>query len=105
VRLEIEKPESLRDLLWARARVETSSAFRLQDLGEVLIPVLSPFTSQHADEAVQLGRSSVWESFGTDAEVPFGQKLMLIDGEEIPLLELRSIEWNPSVEDVADASA
>ena len=41
-RLEIEKPETLRDLIWARARVETSPAFRLQDLGEVLIPVLTP---------------------------------------------------------------
>jgi type VI secretion system protein ImpE len=105
VRLEIEKPESLRDLLWARARVETSDAFRLQDLGEVLLPVLSPFSFQHADEAVQLGRSSVWETADTDTEVPFGQKLMLIDGEEVPLLELRSIGWNPLVEDVADAPA
>jgi type VI secretion system protein ImpE len=105
VRLEIEKPESLRDLLWARARVETSAAFRLQDLGEVLLPVLSPFSFQHADQSVQLGRSSVWETSGTDTEIPFGQKLMWIDGEEIPLLELRSIEWNPLVEDVADAPA
>jgi type VI secretion system protein ImpE len=105
VRLEIEKPESLRDLLWARARVETSAAFRLQDLGEVLIPVLSPFTYQQADESVQLGRESVWEDTADGSEVPFGQKLMWIDGEEIPLLELRSIEWNPPVEDVTDAPA
>ena len=103
--LEIEKPESLRDLLWARARVQTSKAFRLQDLGEVLLPVLSPFTFKHADQAVQLGRASVWESEGDEAEVPYGQKLMWIDGEEIPLLELRSVAWKPRAEDVADASA
>jgi hypothetical protein len=30
---------------------------------------------------------------------------MLIDGEEIPLLELRSIEWDLPGEEVADASA
>lgn len=105
VRLEIEKPESLRDLLWARARVETSAAFRLQDLGEVLLPVLSPFSFQNSDESVQLGRTSVWESSDSGVETPFGQKLMWIDGEEIPLLELRSIEWTPLVEDVADAPA
>jgi type VI secretion system protein ImpE len=105
VRLEIEKPESLRDLLWARARVETSAAFRLQDLGEVLLPVLSPFSFQNTDESVQLGRASVWELSDSGVEVPFGQKLMLIDGEEVPLLELRSIEWNSLVEDVADAPA
>src|SRR5271156_2429850 len=60
-RLEIEKPETLRDLIWARARIETSPAFRLQDLGEVLIPVLAPLSSQHPDEAVQLGRTTVWQ--------------------------------------------
>jgi len=104
-RLEIEKPENLRDLLWARARVQTSAAFRLQDLGEVLIPVLAPFSFEHADEAVQLGRESVWVSNGIGAEIPYGQKLMWIDGEEFPLLEIRSIEWNAQVEETADASA
>ncbi len=104
-RLEIEKPTNLRDLLWARARVQASPAFRLQDLGEVLIPVLSPFSFEHADDAVRLGRSSVWESAGSDAEIPFGQKMMWIDGEEIPLLELRSIVWTPSAEGVVHASA
>jgi type VI secretion system protein ImpE len=104
-RLEIDKPESLRDLLWARARVQTSKAFRLQDLGEVLLPVLSPFTFKHADQVVQLGRASVWETDDTDAEIPYGQKLMWVDGEEIPLLELRSIEWKPRAEEVADGSA
>jgi len=104
-RLEVEKPESLRDLLWARARVQTSAAFRLQDLGEVLLPVLSPFSFQHGDPSVQLGRASVWEASDTEVELPFGQKLMLIDGEEVPLLELRSIEWDLPGEEVADASA
>ncbi|WP_232298895.1 type VI secretion system accessory protein TagJ [Granulicella tundricola] len=103
--IEIEKPESLRDLIWARARIETSKAFRLQDLGEVLIPVLSPFSYQQADDAVKLGRMTVWESADGEAEVPFGQRMMLIDGEEVPLLELNSIDWERIAEEVADASA
>ena len=41
-KLEIDPPVNLRDLVWANARVETSSDFRLQELGEVLIPVLQP---------------------------------------------------------------
>ena len=60
-RLEIEPPANLRDLMWARARVETSSDFRLQELGEVLLPVLCPLSSSHADESVHLGRESAWE--------------------------------------------
>ena len=103
--LEIERPESLRDLIWARARVQTSAAFRLQDLGEVLLPVLSPFSFQQPDEAVQLGRASIWQSSDIGTETPYGQKLMWIDGEEVPLLELRSIVWSKNVEDLSNASA
>ena len=107
-RIEIEKPENLRDLLWARARIETSPAFRLQDLGEVLIPVLAPLSWQNPDEAVQLGRLSVWEptvADGSADEVLYGQRLMLVDGEEIPLLELRSIQWDAPAEESQHAPA
>jgi type VI secretion system protein ImpE len=100
-RLEIEKPENLRDLIWARARVETSPAFRLQDLGEVLIPVLAPLSSQHPDESVQLGRTTTWQDAApedTVDELPFGQRMLLVDGEEIPILEFRSIQWNAAEE-------
>jgi type VI secretion system protein ImpE len=106
--LEIEKPETLRDLIWARARVETSPAFRLQDLGEVLIPVLAPLSSKHSDELVNLGRTTVWEAAepeDTVDEVLYGQKLMLIDGEEIPILELRSIQWDPAAKESHHAPA
>ncbi len=104
--LEIEPPESLRDLIWARARVQTSPAFRLQDLGEVLIPVLAPSSSQHADDAVKFGRMTVWESTDgkQEQEVPLGHRMLLIDGEEIPILEVRSVVWNkPEAEEAADA--
>jgi type VI secretion system protein ImpE len=106
--LEIEKPETLRDLIWARARVETSPAFRLQDLGEVLIPVLAPLSSKHSDESVQLGRTTVWEDAtpeDTVDEVLYGQRLMLVDGEEIPILELRSIKWDAPPEESQHAPA
>ena len=34
-KVEIEAPVNLRDLMWARARIETTPEFRLQELGEV----------------------------------------------------------------------
>ena len=92
-RLEIEPPKTLRDLLWARARVQTSPAFRLQDLGEVLLPVLAPLSHQSTDDAVRLGRVSVWQDSTEGGERILGQKLFLVDGEEIPLLEFRSVVW------------
>jgi len=63
----------------------------------VLIPVLAPFSSKHPDEAVRLGRATVWEKpEGYEYQVPFGQKMWLVDEEEIPLLELRALEFNPA---------
>jgi type VI secretion system protein ImpE len=59
-------------------------------LGEVLLPALTPLVSKHAQNSVRLGRETVWEE--ADGEtVPAGQKLLLVDGEEIPILEVRNL--------------
>ena len=93
--IQIEPPKRLRDLLWTPAAVRTTPAFKGAELGEVLLPVLAPFSWKHPDDAVRLGRSTVWEQIeGSDEEIPFGQKMWLVDGEEIPFLELRSLEFN-----------
>ena len=93
-RLEIEAPVNLRDLLWARARIQASPAFRIQDLGEVLLPVLAPLSYLSSDDAVRLGRVSVWEPDANGVDQPMGQKLLLVDGKELPLLEFRSIVFD-----------
>jgi type VI secretion system protein ImpE len=103
--LEIEPPKNLRDLIWASARVDTSSDFRLQELGEVLLPVLCPLSSRHADEPVHLGRESAWEPDETYGEIPYGAKMMVVDGVEVPLLELRSVRWTAPEKESQDASA
>jgi type VI secretion system protein ImpE len=95
--IQIEPPKRLRDLLWTPAAVRTTPAFKGAELGEVLLPVLAPFSWQHADDAVRLGRATVWEKReGYPEEVPFGQKMWLVDDEEIPFLELRSLEFSPA---------
>ena len=104
-RLKIEAPKSLRDLMWVTAEVETSPEFRLQELGQVFLPAICPLSSEHRSELVRLGRESAWEADENYGELPFGPKLMLIDGEEIPLLDLREIEWTPASEGADDASA
>jgi len=95
--IEIQPPKRLRDLLWAPALVRTGPKFRSLELGEVLIPVLSPFSFRHSDDNVRLGRATVWEE--QDGEtVPFGQKTLLVDGEDLPFLELRKLEIAESEE-------
>jgi type VI secretion system protein ImpE len=90
--VEMQAPKRLRDLLWAPTLVHTGPSFKGAELGEVLVPVLAPFSFRHADDAVRLGRSSVWEEQAGGQVVPFGQKMLLVDGEEIPILEVRRIE-------------
>jgi type VI secretion system protein ImpE len=91
--IEIAAPRRLRDLLWIPAVVRTGPSFKGAELGEVLIPALNPLTWRHADDQVRLGRATVWEEEDGE-EVPFGQKILLVDGEEIPILDVRSIRIN-----------
>lgn len=91
--LEMAPPQRLRDTLWAPALVQTAPSFRGMDLGEVLIPAIYPFSWKHPDEAVWLGRMTDWSADGEGNEYPSGQKMLLVDGEEIPFLEVRSLKF------------
>jgi type VI secretion system protein ImpE len=95
--IQIPPPRRLRDLLWTPAAVRTTPAFKGTELGEVLLPVLAPFSWRHPDEAVRLGRVTVWEQpQGYEYQVPLGQKMWVADDDETPFLELRSLEFNPA---------
>ncbi len=95
--IDIPPPTKLRDLIWSPAVVRTTPAFKGTELGEVLLPVLAPFSWRHPDDAVRLGRMTVWEKpEGSEYQVPFGQKMWVVDDEEIPFLELRALEFNPA---------
>lgn len=91
-RLDIPPPKRVRDTFWAPGRLRTGPNFKGQDLGEILIPVLSPGSSDSEDPAVRLGRVTEWFRDESGAEFPLGQKTLLVDGEEIPLLEVRRLD-------------
>jgi type VI secretion system protein ImpE len=93
--IEMEAPKRLRDLLWCPALVRTGPGFKEQELGEVLLPVLTPLAFQHADDAVRLGRLTVWQDTEDGEQAPAGQRMFLVDDEEFPLLELRTLEFHP----------
>jgi type VI secretion system protein ImpE len=95
--IQIPPPKRLRDLIWTPAAVRTTPSFKGTELGEVMLPVLAPFSWKNPDEAVRLGRATVWEQReGPEYQVPFGQKMWLVDDEEIPFMELRELEFNPA---------
>ncbi len=97
--VEIAPPARLRDLLWAPAVLKATPAFRIQDLGEVLLPVLSPLSWKHSDDAVRLGRATVWQDSERFGAVPLGQKLFACDEQEQPFLELRSLRFEHARKD------
>jgi len=90
--IEIAPPKRLRDLLWLRAKVRTSEKYDERELGEVLLPVLTPFASRHADPNVRLGRATLWEENAEGEAVPVGQKMLLADDDELPILDIRSVK-------------
>jgi type VI secretion system protein ImpE len=93
VSIEMEAPRKLRDLLWVPALVRTGPAFKEKELGEVLIPVIYPDSSASGEDAVRLGRETRWLNVEGGEPIPVGQKIFVVDGEEIPLLEIRKIEF------------
>ena len=93
--IEMEAPKKLRDLLWIPALVRTGPAFKGTELGEVLLPVLAPFSSKRSDDNIRLGRATEWAE--TDGQaLPFGQRVFDVDGEEVPILEIRKVEFVPA---------
>jgi len=101
--IEVEPPRRLRDTLWSPAFVRTGPAFQEKELGEVLIPAIYPFSWKHSDEAVWLGRVTDWAADDEGNQYPSGQKILMMDEEEIPFLEVRSLEF--AVESASPATA
>ena len=95
VGVKAEPPERLRDLFCLPAEIEGTP-----DLGgisnDILLPVMTPGSWRHPDELVRLGRLTAWEKGDSGEEIPVGQKLLVVDGEDVPLLELRELRFDGS---------
>jgi type VI secretion system protein ImpE len=90
----IQPPQHVRDLRWVPAVVKPGQAFDklTVELGQVLLPVMTPLSWRHTDADVRLGRVTDWEELPEGPVVPVGQKLLLMDDEEVALLEIRELE-------------
>jgi type VI secretion system protein ImpE len=94
--IECEPPKRVRDLLWIPAIVRTGPAFKMMELGEVLLPALTWDASLADDDLVRLGRVTNWVEDEIGNVKPIGQKMLLVDGEDVPFLELRKLEFTRS---------
>jgi type VI secretion system protein ImpE len=89
-KLDVAPPKQLRDLIWTAARVESLDG----TIGEVFLPVLYASSSEHSNNQVRLGRMTDWKDFGEDLYVPLGLRLFLVDEEDKPVFEARSVEFD-----------
>lgn len=97
--LQMQPPKRLRDTLWSPAFAITGPEFQGTDIGEVLLPAVYPFSWKSEDETLWLGRATEWAADDEGHEYPIGGKILMVDDEEVPLLEVRSLEF------ASDASA
>ena len=93
--VNIDPPRTLRDTLWTPAFVLTGPSFNGTDIGQVIIPAIYPFSWKSDDETIWLGRATEWVQDDAGNTYPVGQKTFIVDGEEVPLLEIRSLEFAP----------
>jgi type VI secretion system protein ImpE len=93
-RLQIAAPTRLRELLWTRATVETHDG----GSRDVVVPTLYPSTAGHEDAAVRLGHTTVWDALHEAIVVGRGQRMLLVDDAEVPLLEAGIVEFEPASE-------
>jgi type VI secretion system protein ImpE len=99
--IHVEAPKMLRDMRWLPARLSTNEAVRDMELGEVLLPALTPSVWKHTDPDLRLGRATDWEDLSDGDFAPVGQKMFIIDGEHVPLISLRDL----AISATSDASA
>ena len=99
--VRLESPARLRDLRWTPARVATNASVRDMELGEVLLPALTPGAWRHDDAEVRLGRATEWDELPDGTFAPVGQKVLRVDGEMVPLLEVRDLVFTPAASEPA----
>lgn len=97
--VRLDAPERLRDVRWPPARVATNASVRDLELGEVLLPALTPAAWRHPDPEIQLGRATDWEDLPDDGPwagefAPVGQKMLRVDDDLVPLIEVRELVLN-----------
>jgi type VI secretion system protein ImpE len=98
-KLTMEAPEDLRDLVWMPAHLDFDNG------GEslALIPTRYPGSESSGDGAIALSRKTSWDPIGEDAYRGLGQRILVTDAGETPMLEIRAISVNAGRAEAGDA--
>jgi type VI secretion system protein ImpE len=101
--LDVQPPRSLRDLIWAPAKIALAQGV----LGEIYLPCLYPGSAAQADDLIRLGQKTDWVDTGCGLSRGVGLKTFLADHEFRTIFELRELRFDapasPSSADTATA--
>jgi type VI secretion system protein ImpE len=81
--------KSLRDVYWPQAEFELVNG----TAGELFLPSLYVDTWKSSDDQVRLGRSVDWRDAGDDIYVGEGTRIFTMDGNDIPILDIKEVEF------------
>ena len=96
--LTVSAPQTLFDLLWAPAQITTWEGLALN----CFLPVIYNESFLHEDDQMKLGRSTDWVALGGGFFKGVGQHVFEIGNDEVALLEIREVIFNPSDVEIND---
>jgi len=94
-KIEFFAPKTLRDLYWIQAKVDLTTGLA----GEMFFPALYSGSWKSENDQVRLGRMTDWRDVGEELFVGEGTKLFWMDGKDRSILDVRTIEFAPNVEE------
>ena len=101
LRIEIDPPADLRDVVWAPATLTLENGAA----SVALIPTRYPGTEREPGQALRLARATDWRERPAGAWHGVGQRMLTTDQAEVALLDVRVVELDtPPVTDAAAAA-
>ena len=90
LRIEIDKPADLRDVVWTPATLTLENGA----VNVALIPTRYPGTERESDAALRLARATDWRGQPGGAWHGVGQRMLATDEAEYALLDVRVISFD-----------
>jgi type VI secretion system protein ImpE len=90
--LDVPPPRSVRDLLWAPARIAMAQGV----LGEIYLPCLYPASAAQSDDLIRIGRKTAWVDAGCGLSRGVGLKTFLADEAFRTIFELQALNFDTS---------
>jgi type VI secretion system protein ImpE len=95
--ISIDKPSDLRDTVWTSATIRWTSG------GETgaFIPTRYPGSEAHADPAIRMARSTLFEDLGGEDDIVCvgrGQRILATDAGDYGIMDVRTIRLNSTLD-------